>query len=194
MYMADVRALVTGGARGMGHAFTQELRDAGAKVVFCDIDAEGVARASEELDVRGFVADVSDEESVSQLFSEVSDALGGVNVLINNAGIIRDGLFMKVDRQTGDVTPFTTSKWQQVIDVNLTGPFFCMRAFTEQAIKAATATGEEPGVLAQRIIEGVRENQLYVLAPEGDPWREACNTRLDDLRAARNPGGAVPGS
>jgi len=68
------------------------------------------------------------------------------------------------------------------------------REGTEQAIKAATATGQEPGVLAQRIIEGVRENQLYVLAPEGDPWREACNTRLDDLRAGRNPGGAVPGS
>ncbi len=135
MQMADVRALVTGGARGMGYAFTQELRDAGAKVVFCDIDAEGVAKATQELDVPGFVTDVSDEESVKQLFSEASDALGGVNVLLNNAGIIRDGLFMKVDRQTGEVTPFSTSKWQQVINVNLTGPFFCMRAFTEQAIK-----------------------------------------------------------
>lgn len=67
------------------------------------------------------------------------------------------------------------------------------REGTEQAIKAATATGQEPGVLAQRIIEGVRDNQLYVLAPEGDPWRDACNARLDDLRAGRNPGGAVPG-
>ena len=135
MQLSDVRALVPGGAQGMGHAFTQELRNAGARVAFCDIDADGVTKASQELDVPGFVADVSDEESVNQLFSEASDTLGGVNVLINNAGIIRDGLFMKVDRQTGEVTPFSTSKWQQVINVNLTGPFFCMRAFTEQAIK-----------------------------------------------------------
>lgn len=67
------------------------------------------------------------------------------------------------------------------------------REGTEQAIRTATGTGEAPSVLAQRIVDGIRENRLYVLAPEGDPWREACNVRLDDLRHARNPGGAVPG-
>ncbi len=136
MDMADVRALVTGGARGMGHTFTRQLRDAGAKVVFCDIDAEGVQRVAAELDVPGFVADVSNEDSVEQLFNDASDAIGTINVLVNNAGIIRDGLFMKQDRETGEITPFSARKWQQVIDVNLTGPFLCMRAFAERAIAA----------------------------------------------------------
>ena len=65
---------------------------------------------------------------------------------------------------------------------------------TEQAIRVATDSGLEPRVLAERIVKGIRENQLYVLAPEGDPWRAACNARLEDLRLARNPAGEIPGA
>jgi NAD(P)-dependent dehydrogenase (short-subunit alcohol dehydrogenase family) len=67
------------------------------------------------------------------------------------------------------------------------------RDLTEAAIKAATATGLDPTVLADRGIAAIRENRLYVLASDEDPWRQACNARLEDLRLARNPSGAVPG-
>ena len=67
------------------------------------------------------------------------------------------------------------------------------RDFTEAAIKAATATGLDPTVLADRGIAAIREHRLYVLASDEDPWRQACNARLEDLRLARNPSGAVPG-
>jgi len=119
----------------MGYAFTQHLATAGAAVAFCDIDPDAVAKASDELGVPGFTADVSDEEQVARLFDQAADSLGGINVLVNNAGIIRDGLFIKVDRESGEVTPLSTRKWQQVIDVNLTGPFLCMRAFAERCVR-----------------------------------------------------------
>lgn len=65
----------------------------------------------------------------------------------------------------------------------------------EQAIVTSTATGLDPGMLADRTIAAIRENRFYVLAADGDPWRVACNARLDDIRAARNPGSKpVPGA
>jgi NAD(P)-dependent dehydrogenase (short-subunit alcohol dehydrogenase family) len=63
----------------------------------------------------------------------------------------------------------------------------------ESAIRASMSSGVAPEVIADRALQAIREERLYVLAPEGDPWRVACNARLDDLRAARNPEGMVPG-
>ncbi len=60
-------------------------------------------------------------------------------------------------------------------------------ALVEKAIREATRSGADPSVIADRTLEAIRQDRFYVLAPEGDPWRVACNARLDDLRAARNP-------
>ena len=62
------------------------------------------------------------------------------------------------------------------------------REMVENAIVDFTATGVDPSVLAERAFEGIRENRFYVLSPDEDPWRVACNRRLDDIRNARNPG------
>ena len=67
------------------------------------------------------------------------------------------------------------------------------RELVENAIRAQVATGMDPRMIADRAIEAVREQRLYVLSPPGDPWRAACDARLDDLREARNPSGVVPG-
>lgn len=135
MQLKDARALVTGGAQGMGRCFVEQLRDAGAKVAFCDVNAEGVRETAEALGVPGFVADVADEESVQRLVSDASEALGGLNVLVNNAGITRDGLLVKRDRTTGALQTLPRAKWDQVLAVNLTGPFLCTRAFAVQCIE-----------------------------------------------------------
>jgi len=66
------------------------------------------------------------------------------------------------------------------------------RDLVESAIGAATPTGVDPTVLADRAIEAMREGRFYVLAPEDNPWRTACNARLEDIRLARNPAHAVP--
>lgn len=137
MKIETTRALVTGGARGMGQHFTKRLAESGGKVAFCDVSPEAVAETSAALDVPGIVADVSDEAQVARLFEEVADRLGGpVNVLVNNAGIIRDGLLIKKDRETGEVKVLSKQKWDQVIAVNLTGPFLCFREFARRVVEA----------------------------------------------------------
>lgn len=134
MKLENVRALVTGGAQGMGRAFVQNFIDAGAEVAFCDVNADGVAATAEETGAVGIVADVSNPVDVARMFDEATAGMGGqVNVLVNNAGIIRDGLFLKKDKTTGAFTAFSIEKWNQVINVNLTGPFLCMREFAERA-------------------------------------------------------------
>jgi short-subunit dehydrogenase len=68
------------------------------------------------------------------------------------------------------------------------------RELVEDAIREHTAKGIDPGVMAARVMDAIREQQFYVLSPEGDPWRDACHARLDAIRAARNPGHAIPGA
>lgn len=135
MKINEARALVTGGAQGMGRCFVERLVASGAKVAFCDVNADGVAATAEALGVPGFVCDVSDEDSVNTMIGEAAEALGGLNVLVNNAGITRDGLLVKKDRKTGELAGFSLSKWNQVLAVNLTGPFLCTRAFAMQCIE-----------------------------------------------------------
>ncbi len=141
MLLENARALVTGGASGMGRAFTLSLAAAGADVAFCDVNAEGIAAVvAEGADlpgkVVGFEANVADEDSVSQLITDAAEALGGLNVLVNNAGIFRDGMLVKRDRKTGEIKKMSLKKWQVVIDVDLTGPFLCTRDFAAQVIEA----------------------------------------------------------
>ncbi len=62
----------------------------------------------------------------------------------------------------------------------------------EEAIRAAVRGGADPGVIAERAVQAIREQRFYVLAPPGDPWRNACEWRLEDLRAERNPSCAGP--
>jgi len=135
MRLEDVRALVTGGANGMGRCFVEQLRASGAHVFFCDVDPDAITATSAALNAPGTVADVSSESDVARMFDEAQDAMGSVNVLINNAGIIRDGLLVKKDRKTGALIPLPKKKWDQVLAVNLTGPFLCMREFAMRVIE-----------------------------------------------------------
>lgn len=142
MKLENVRAVVTGGGRGMGRTFVEQLKAGGARVVFADV--AGVDEAAAELDVPGFRADVSQEADVAALFEFAADALGGpVNALVNNAGILRDGLLVKVDKASGAVSNMPKSNWDAVIAVNLTGPFLCTREFATRAVQA----GVRPGVV-----------------------------------------------
>jgi len=148
MQIDTSKVLVTGGASGMGRHFTLALAAAGADVAFCDLNADGIAEvvaAGADLPgkVVGFEANVADEESVVGLIKGAAEALGGLNVLINNAGIFRDGLLVKKDRETGAVRKMSLKKWQAVIDVDLTGPFLCTREFAARCVE----TGDKPAVI-----------------------------------------------
>jgi 3-oxoacyl-[acyl-carrier protein] reductase len=126
-------AVVTGGASGIGLATVRTLASAGAKVVVADVDAgridETVAGLKAEgLEAAGRVCDVRKEEEVSALMDFAVDTFGGLDVCVASAGILRDGLLLKVDRETGKVAGrMSLSQWQDVIDANLTGVFLTGR-------------------------------------------------------------------
>jgi len=128
--IAGARVVVTGGARGLGSTFALDLAGAGARVGVCDVDEGALddlrAHAEEHgLRVWTMPADVSDEASVERLFAAFVAEAGGIDAVVNNAGLNRDGLLV---RQKGDVIEkLSLAKWQAVIDVDLTGVFLCAR-------------------------------------------------------------------
>ncbi|MFZ5480999.1 MAG: SDR family oxidoreductase [Myxococcota bacterium] len=143
MNISGMNVLVTGGASGMGRGFVLSLAREGANVAFCDLNDEAIAGVVDEAKglagkVVGFRANVAKEDDVVQLVKDARAALGGLNGLVNNAGIIRDGLLVKVNKETGAVEKLSLAKWQQVLDVNLTGVFLCTREFAASCIETKT--------------------------------------------------------
>jgi 3-oxoacyl-[acyl-carrier protein] reductase len=125
-------ALVTGASRGIGAAIAKDLATAGATVVVnyasSPAAAEAVVREIEAAGGKAWAhqANVADEEQVEGLIKAVLEKEGRLDVLVNNAGITRDGLLMRM--KSGD--------WQSVIDLNLTGVFLCTRAVSRSMLKA----------------------------------------------------------
>jgi NAD(P)-dependent dehydrogenase (short-subunit alcohol dehydrogenase family) len=110
------KVLITGGARGIGAATAKRFLEEGAKVVVLDCDEEGLRRIEKSLpSLSGTIsADVSNAEALAHAFNKLDKLLGGLDVLINNAGISAQRPFI-------DITP---EQWRRMIDVNLTGVFF----------------------------------------------------------------------
>ena len=129
--LAGQTALVTGASRGIGRAVALELANAGATVA---VNYARSATAAEEVVAQilatggsayALKADVSQEEQVEQLIAAVLERSGSLDVLVNNAGITRDGLLMRMK----------TDDWQAVLDLNLSGVFLCTRAITRTMLK-----------------------------------------------------------
>lgn len=126
MRLEDCKFIVTGGAQGMGKHFTTRIAEAGGQVAAGDVNEAGLAALAEESKgLRGKVhtrrLNVADEADVASFVAFAHEAMGGLNGLVNNAGILRDGLLVKRDKATGAITKLTRDQWQAVIDVNLTG-------------------------------------------------------------------------
>jgi NAD(P)-dependent dehydrogenase (short-subunit alcohol dehydrogenase family) len=114
--LKDKRVLITGGASGIGFTTARRFLEEDAKVVILDRDAAACQRAKKELPgLSGTIlADVSDDQAVKRAFEELDVLFGGLNVLINNAGISIRNPFM-------DITP---EQWRTVVNVNLNGIFY----------------------------------------------------------------------
>lgn len=124
MRLQDKVAVITGGANGIGSVAAELFAKHGAQVAIVDFDEHaGEARAKElklsGLDVEFFKVDVSDVESVKGMTDSVLARFGRVDILINNAGITKDAMLLKMD----------VANFKQVLDVNLTGVFNCTQAF-----------------------------------------------------------------
>ncbi|MBM4370780.1 MAG: SDR family NAD(P)-dependent oxidoreductase, partial [Deltaproteobacteria bacterium] len=119
-------AVITGGAQGIGLAVAKMLAAAGARVAIMDVNPGAFDAAKAEIggEVLALQCNVADEASVVAAFQEAADAFGRLDIAVLNAGILRDGLLVKVDRETGRVAGgMSLAQWQAVIDVNLTGVF-----------------------------------------------------------------------
>lgn len=121
--LANQIAIVTGGGQGLGQAICRRLAQEGAGVVVADLNAGTAAATAEaiaaETGARTMPAavDVTDEAQVATMVQAAHDALGRVDILVANAGIV----------VSGDITAFDAAQWRKVIEVNLTGYFLCAK-------------------------------------------------------------------
>lgn len=141
MEIRDLKVIITGGAQGMGAYFAQQLHTLGAQVAAGDVNEEGLAKLPDGIHRRRL--NVADEQDVAAFVGWAHQAMGGLNALINNAGILRDGLLVKKDRATGAVTRLSTEQWSQVIGVNLTGATMMVREVVAKMVE----TEQRPGVI-----------------------------------------------
>jgi 3-oxoacyl-[acyl-carrier protein] reductase len=121
-------ALVTGGSRGIGLAIARELADAGAKIAVVARDEARAQQAADSLPGeghRGYSADVADAAQVAELVKRVEAEMGSLDVLVNNAGVTRDNVLMRLKDED----------WSDVLDTNLKGAFNTIRAVSRGMMK-----------------------------------------------------------
>jgi 3-oxoacyl-[acyl-carrier protein] reductase len=131
-------AFVTGGARGIGKAIAQAFAERGARLALLDLNPTDLEATRAEFAGRGVTVsahslNVAREDEVIRALDEVLAAHGRLDLLVNNAGIIKDALLVKV-KDGAIVSKMSLAQWQAVIDVNLTGVFLCGREAAERMI------------------------------------------------------------
>lgn len=114
-------AIITGGASGIGEATARKFSEEGAKVIIWDIDETKGQKLSNELGGFFLKVNTANYSEIEIAAKEINDKYGRIDILINNAGITRDSTIKKM----------TPEQWQQVIDVNLTGVFYCIKIISE---------------------------------------------------------------
>jgi len=141
MKIKDKTIVITGAGRGIGRALALRFAGQGAHIALLDMNAEDLkttARHCAELGVRAmaYTVDVSREAEVSAALDAVVRDFGSLDVIINNAGIVKDALLIKV--KDGEVVgKMSLEQWRAVLDVNLTGVFLGAREAAERMIKLA---------------------------------------------------------
>jgi len=150
--MADLSkkvVVVTGGGRGIGKQMALAFADAGAKVVVASRSEGSCGAVADEINAKhegmakAFAVDVSDAESVDGFAKAVLAEFGAVNVLVNNAGVTRDGLMMRMKAED----------WDTVLDTNLKGAFLTVKAFQRSLMKA-----EDPRIINVSSVIGLIGN------------------------------------
>ena len=130
MQLSGRTAIITGGARGIGRDIAELFAREGADIGLFDVNAELLEQTAEALRgigrrAEGIVVDVTDGNAVEAGVAKVLDKLGRIDILINNAGITKDGLLVRMD----------DAQWDRVLNVNLRGTFLCTRAVAKRMLK-----------------------------------------------------------
>ncbi|MCE9596953.1 MAG: SDR family NAD(P)-dependent oxidoreductase [Spirochaetia bacterium] len=141
MNLKDKTVVITGAGGGIGASMAHGFASKGANIVLSDIRPENMEKVAAELRGMGVqahcvVGDIAKEASAEQLMAEAVSKTGRLDVAVLNAGILRDGLLVRVDKETGKVKgKLSLEQWQSVIDVNLTGVFLTGREAAVQMIE-----------------------------------------------------------
>jgi len=126
--LEDQVAVVTGGGRGIGLAIARALAEGGARVAVVDVDEEGARGGASDLPGSGhagYRADVTDSQEVLEVLQRIEEEVGPVTILVNNAGITRDNLLLRMSEE----------EWDQVLSVNLKGAFNATRGVARGMMK-----------------------------------------------------------
>ncbi len=132
---ANKVAVVTGAGRGIGQEIARALAAGGAKVAVVSRSASSCGKAADEINAdfpgscTAYAVDVADHEAVQEMAKTIAADLGTVNILVNNAGVTRDGLLMRMKEED----------WDTVLDTNLKGAFNTVKAFMRVLMKAEDA-------------------------------------------------------
>ena len=130
--------MVTGGGRGIGGSIAMAFAAEGAKVAVVSRSESSCGRSAEEINAaypgsaKAYAVDVADHEAVQELGKQIAADFGAVNILVNNAGVTRDGLLMRMKEED----------WDTVLDTNLKGAFNTVKAFMRTLMKA-----EDPRII-----------------------------------------------
>lgn len=140
MEIRDKVIVITGAGRGIGRALAQHFARAGARLALLDLNAtdlretEALLNRERATTARSYLANTADEAAVVAAMDQIATDFGRLDGLVNNAGITRDALLVKV--KDGEVVgKMSLAHWQAVIDVNLTGVFLCAREAAERMIR-----------------------------------------------------------
>lgn len=121
-------ALVTGGGKGIGKAIAKRFLEEGAKVVISDSDGNSLIKTAKSLnnvDLATCVGDVTDLEDTKRMVAQTVEFGGRIDILVNNAGV----------DPPGNIVDLEVARWKRILDVNLTGPFLCMKAAIPRMIR-----------------------------------------------------------
>jgi meso-butanediol dehydrogenase/(S,S)-butanediol dehydrogenase/diacetyl reductase len=141
------RVVVTGGTSGIGEATSRRFLDEGARVVALAVGEDEVATAAERIPgIEALRCDVADAEAVAAAFATVDGLLGGVDVLVANAGISIRKPFLEIE----------TADWQRVLDVNLTGVFHCAQQAARRMV-----SGDGGVILMTASTNGLTGHEYY---------------------------------
>lgn len=142
MEISNKTIVITGGGRGLGRAMAIAFAQKGANLALLDLNEDDLKCSTDLCEKAGakaltYICNIADEKEVEDSFARINADFGQIDGLINNAGIIRDGLLVKF--KDGEIEKrMSLSQWQSVIDVNLTGVFLCGREAASYMIKQGT--------------------------------------------------------
>jgi 3-oxoacyl-[acyl-carrier protein] reductase len=121
----DSVVMITGAAQGLGYTIAAGFASAGAKIALIDLNEKKLSETANSLGGRAYICDITTPEEVALVAARIEQEIGGIDILVNNAGIAG----------TDSILDLAVEKWRRMIDVNLSGAFYCIQTVARGMVK-----------------------------------------------------------